>query len=77
MSNNRKYLIKIKKEVLNPINFVKTFSEEGGGRCLWVTSALDEKECLKALVLADSLSTAMTSFDIALLLGPNVPTQLM
>jgi hypothetical protein len=41
-----------------------------------VTSALDEKECLKALVLADSLSMAMTSFDIAVLLGPNVPTPL-
>jgi hypothetical protein len=47
-----------------------------GEKKCWVTAALDRKECLKALVLAESLKTSMTSANTAVLVGPEVPLEL-
>jgi hypothetical protein len=47
-----------------------------GGRICWVTAAFDSKECLKALVLAESLKKARTSADTTVLVGPEVPVEI-
>jgi hypothetical protein len=41
-----------------------------------VTAAFDAKECLKTLVLAESLKKVRTSADTAVLVGPDVPIEL-
>jgi hypothetical protein len=40
-----------------------------------VTAAFDSKECLKSLVLAESLKKARTSADTTVLVGPEVPVE--